>query len=298
MGYLHIDNLYKAQDILLFKRCYALEKIHGTSAHIHWSGAALTFFSGGESHERFSKLFNADTLIAQFTERFGSTAGVTVYGEAYGGKCQGMSKTYGSDLKFIAFDVKVGDVWLAVRQAEDVVAHLGLDFVFCEEIPAELEAIDAARDKDSYQAIRNGMGEGKIREGVVLRPLVEVTMNNGSRIIAKHKRVEFGERATIPDVDPAKRQMMGDAQSIADEWVVPMRLVHVLDKLGGELTIQRTGEVINAMIEDVMREAYGEIVDSSHIRKAVGGKAARLYRQHLNDRLSDPIQMNEIGSPK
>jgi hypothetical protein len=30
MGYLHIDNLYKSQDILLFKRCYALEKIHGT----------------------------------------------------------------------------------------------------------------------------------------------------------------------------------------------------------------------------------------------------------------------------
>lgn len=31
MGYLHIDNLYKpvAQDILLFKKCYALEKIHG-----------------------------------------------------------------------------------------------------------------------------------------------------------------------------------------------------------------------------------------------------------------------------
>lgn len=28
MGYLHIDNLYKAQEILLFRTCYALEKIH------------------------------------------------------------------------------------------------------------------------------------------------------------------------------------------------------------------------------------------------------------------------------
>lgn len=29
MGYLHISNLYKDIDILLFKECYALEKIHG-----------------------------------------------------------------------------------------------------------------------------------------------------------------------------------------------------------------------------------------------------------------------------
>ena len=32
MGYLHIENLYKAQDILLFRECYALEKVHGTAA--------------------------------------------------------------------------------------------------------------------------------------------------------------------------------------------------------------------------------------------------------------------------
>lgn len=33
MGYLHIDNLYKNRDILLFRECWALEKVHGTSAH-------------------------------------------------------------------------------------------------------------------------------------------------------------------------------------------------------------------------------------------------------------------------
>ena len=34
MAYQHIDNLYKNQDILKFKECYALEKIHGTSASV------------------------------------------------------------------------------------------------------------------------------------------------------------------------------------------------------------------------------------------------------------------------
>jgi hypothetical protein len=34
MGYAHINNLYKDQEILIFKHVWALEKIHGTSAHI------------------------------------------------------------------------------------------------------------------------------------------------------------------------------------------------------------------------------------------------------------------------
>ena len=63
MGYLHIHNLYKDQTILLFKEVYALEKIHGTSSHITFTRETatlapeippkLTFFSGGESHQRF-----------------------------------------------------------------------------------------------------------------------------------------------------------------------------------------------------------------------------------------------------
>ena len=51
MGYLHIDNLYKNQDILMFKECYAMEKIHGTSAHVSFKAvpdqqATVGFFSG------------------------------------------------------------------------------------------------------------------------------------------------------------------------------------------------------------------------------------------------------------
>lgn len=53
MGYMHIDNLYKNKDILLLKECYALEKVHGTSAYVIWNGTELRFFSGGASYEQF-----------------------------------------------------------------------------------------------------------------------------------------------------------------------------------------------------------------------------------------------------
>ncbi len=45
MSYLHIDNLYRSQDILLFRECYALEKIHGTSAHVAYHNGEVKFFS-------------------------------------------------------------------------------------------------------------------------------------------------------------------------------------------------------------------------------------------------------------
>ena len=40
---------------------------------------------------------------------------IIVYGEAYGGKQQGMRATYGDKLKFIVFDVKIYDRFLSVN---------------------------------------------------------------------------------------------------------------------------------------------------------------------------------------
>lgn len=100
MGYLHIDNLYKNQEILLFKECFALEKIHGTSAHVAHKDGTLRFFAGGSKHESFVALFDQEALLEKL-----QGLNVTIYGESYGGKTQGMSETYGKEMKFIATDL-------------------------------------------------------------------------------------------------------------------------------------------------------------------------------------------------
>ena len=71
----------------------------------------------------------------------------------------------------------------------------------------------------SVQSVRNGVttpedfilaGRERNAKGVVLRPLIEVTLNNGDRIICKHKCEEFRETATPrPVVDPAKGKSDG-----------------------------------------------------------------------------------------
>ncbi len=213
-----------------------------------------------------------------------------IYGEAYGGKQQGMKDTYGPELRFVAFEVKIDDVWLNVPQACELTCDLGLDFVDWVEIPTTLEAIDEQRDLPSIQARRNGIVEDRPREGVVLRPPFEVTLSNGRRVIAKHKGEAFSERA-VKEVDPSAREKMDAADLVAFEWVTFNRLEHVIDQLIAEredktIDIKDTGKVIKLMVEDVAREALGEIEDTPPLRKAIGQRAARLFKERLNGQLS------------
>ena len=279
MGYLKIPNLYKKQEILLFKECWALEKIHGSSSSIIWDGQNIRFFSGGESHERFLKIFNQEFLISKFKEYFNSE--VTIFGEVYGGKCQGMSETYGKELCFIAFDIKVGESWLDVEKAANIVSSFGLEFVPYKKISTDLSEIDKERDADSIIAIRRGIGEGKKREGVVLRPLIELTKNNGERVICKHKRDEFREtKSPRPVTDLEKLEVIKEIEKCAEEWVTLMRLTHILDKIPDH-SMEKMACIIKAMQEDIVIEGKGEIIDSKDLRRVIGHKTVNAYKEYI-----------------
>lgn len=298
----------------MFRECYAMEKIHGTSAHISWNLREngeyyLNFFSGGTKHETFVKLFDQEKLKAAFSAMGILDRDVVVFGESYGGKEQGMSHTYGTTAKFIVFDVKVGELWLDVPKAEKVAVDLGLEFVHYVKVPTDLSVLDAWRDAPSVQAIRNGVTSvvgynvldvtdgivdhplfGRLlnprkREGVVLRPLVELRKNNGERLICKHKGDDFKETATTrPVVDPAKQKLLEDAQSVADDFVTPMRLQHVLDKLPGHC-MEKMKDIISAMVDDVNREGAGEFTPSPQVNKAIGSKTVTLYKEYLKSQI-------------
>jgi len=286
MSYANILNLYKNQDILMFKRCYAMEKVHGSSAHVSWQAdrnPQLAFFAGGTKHENFVALFDQEALLAHFPE-LGHDK-VIVYGEAYGGKMQKMGHTYGPDLRFIAFDVKIGECFVNVPTAEKIATDLGLEFVPYVEISTDLAEIDAQRDAFSVVAVRRGMGSDKKREGVVLRPLIEVRANNGERICAKHKRDDFGETKTPRKVTDEELKVFVEAKAIADEWVTVQRLSHVLQKFPEDVNVESTGDIIKAMVEDITREAEGEIVDSKEARREISKRTALMFKSRLKEAL-------------
>lgn len=303
MGYMHIENLYKpeAQDVLMFKEVYAMEKIHGTSAHIGFRAGQVTYFSGGEKYDNFVALFDRKEMEGRFTA-LGHDQ-VTVYGEAYGGKQQRQSHRYGQRLKFVAFDVRVGGDedghWLSIPAAEEVCKALGLEFVHYAKVVATLEALDAERDAPSVQAVRNGISEPQPREGIVIRPLFEVRKNSGSRVMAKHKRVEERETASVRVVgDEKKSRDLATAEAIVAEYATPTRLDHVLDHL--RATLQREPQIedmraiIEAMVEDITREGAedmpkdpdsNEMLVTGALKGAIGGKTARMFKVRLGERL-------------
>lgn len=284
MSYMHIENLLKAQEILLFKEAYAMEKIHGSSSKVSWRDGQVVLSPGGVSAVNFSKIFITLGLEGGFTRLGHST--VVVYGEVYGAKTQGMKATYGVELKFIAFEVQIGACWLAVPDAEEVVKSLGLEFVHYVKVRATLEELDVQRLAPSEQAFRNGCAERdkpethKKREGIVLRPLIELTKNNGERVICKFKNEEFSERASKVDTttDPAKLQVLTEADDIADEFVTEQRLTHVLDKLGNPTDLSRIPEIIAAMLEDVEREGHGEVNMTKEARRAIGTRTGKMVK--------------------
>jgi len=273
MGYMHIDNLYKNTDILAFKECYAMEKVHGTSAHVSYKDGKVNYFAGGVKHALFLQCFKLAELEEALVQL--GHKEITVFGEAYGGSCQAMSGVYGKQLRFIAFDVRIGETWLDVPTANRVADKLGLEFVPWERVPATAEALDAERDRPSRVAKRRGILEDKVAEGIVARPIFEVTRSNGARVMSKHKTTNFQERKTQPEVGD-KAQVLADASAIAEEWVTDMRLEHVLQKLP-DAGLADTGKVVHAMQEDVVREADGEIVLSKEAQAAIRRKAAALF---------------------
>ena len=296
MSYKHIENLYKNKTVLMFKRLYALEKLHGTSANLsfHFHNDENTgipyytvgYFSGGATYETFVKLFNEENLLKrvhdlQFNQDF------WVYGEAYGGKMQGMSETYGKELKFAAFEVKIGQKWMNVPYAHEICTKLRLEFVHYEEIDADPEIIDKLANSASIQAQRNEVVNPKLpREGVVLRPLEEFLHPDGiGRIVAKHKNNIYKEREHAPKIsNPEELKVLEDAKEIAQEWVVEGRLEHVLDKLKAQGMIvseKKMNTIIKAMIEDIEREAEGEIVFNKQVRKAISQKTSKLFFSYL-----------------
>lgn len=285
MGYLHIDNLYLNQVILLFKEAYALEKIHGTSAHIGWKFETkqVNFFTG-ENHNLFLTLFDKDFLIKKFEEVF-LDQDATIYGEHYGGKCQGMSERYGKESKFIGFDVKVGHVWLNVPNAHDVCNQFNIEFVHYNKIIVDLKNLEIERDEASVQAVRNGITEPKPREGIVLRPLTEMHTNNGERVISKYKPDEEKETKTKRVVSEEDLKILSDAKEIAEEWVTNLRLEHVLQKFPEDINMEDMGNIIKAMISDVYREGCDEIVESKAVGGAIGRATVKLFKAKLQSQI-------------
>lgn len=288
MGYMHIDQLYKCAEFFrLYPKIYIMEKIHGTSTWIRFDSRdkTLRFHSGGAEGSEFAALFNEDNIMQELSNQPFNL--VKIHGEAYGGKMQGMSDTYGPELKFVAFDVYVEDAlgkrFLNLDEAECLCKQLGLEFVHYIIADNNPEIIESQSMVESTQAVRNGVGHEKQREGVVVKPIVESYLDSGRRAVFKHKNKIFWE-ITIARPLGEELKIVSDINAIIDDWVTDNRFSHVADRVlqtkldDKNITISDIKVFIDFMIEDVQRESAGEVVWTTKLEKSIRKKTGSMFR--------------------
>jgi hypothetical protein len=181
--------------LLRDKLWQADEKIDGTGMQIRWQPS----FPVGD-YRRFRILGRSSTaqipahlleymqslnLQSKF-ERLYSEKAMCLYGEGYGaGVQQGGGKYIPEGVGFILFDIKIDQYWLKRESILDIAHKLDINVVPKIGTFTLQWAIYMCR-----KGFKSTFGDF-IAEGLVLRPVVDLVMQSGERVITKIKYVDF-----------------------------------------------------------------------------------------------------------
>ena len=169
------------------------EKIDGTNIRVYWDGHKVIFGGRTDSaqiptnlmyalNDKFLGLANEEL----FEQKFGETP-VTFYGEGYGEKIQAGGGLYRKGVGFILFDVQVGDTWLERPNVEDIAQTFNLGIAPIVLTGTIQDAVEYVKSKPKCTVAE----QEKEAEGLVGRPVVEMSDRRGHRIIVKIKVDDF-----------------------------------------------------------------------------------------------------------
>lgn len=163
------------------------EKIDGTNIRIMWKDKEITI--GGRTERadipsEVTKYVIDHIKPGTMDELFGDKT-VVLYGEGYGGKIQKM-KGYGSESKFILFDVFVNGYWLKREDIEDIAKSLEIDIVPFLGLMTVEEIIELVR-----QGFESKIGQVYPCEGIIAKTNPILFDNKNDRLIFKLKHSDF-----------------------------------------------------------------------------------------------------------
>ena len=163
------------------------EKVDGTNVRVMWHGDTVNVSGRTDNAQMPPHLLKklAELLPA---EKFAAASlpELCLYGEGFGAKIQKGGDNYIADgCSFVLFDVRVGEVWLERENVGDIAGKLGIDVVPIVgrgTLPAAIEV--------AHKGFFSHWGDFPA-EGLVVRPLVELYVRQGRRIIGKIKARDF-----------------------------------------------------------------------------------------------------------
>jgi len=185
-----IEGKYKKPEFeyLASSQWIGTEKVDGTNIRIMWNGTDIKI--GGKTDNaqihkdliaRLEELFY--TKKEMFIEKFGEKQ-VCLYGEGYGAGIQ-TGGVYRATKDFVLFDVLIDEYWLDRGNVQGIADMFGVDIVPIIKQGTLLELVELVKS-----GFKSSWGDFTA-EGIVARPMVELTNKFGERIITKIKYRDF-----------------------------------------------------------------------------------------------------------
>lgn len=165
------------------------EKIDGTNIRIMWDGEETISF-GGKTDNAHIPSFLVNRLNVLFTKEMMSTVfpqtPACLYGEGFGARIQKGGGNYiAKDVDFILFDVRIGRWWLKRQGVSDVAKCLSIRHVPIVGLGNIYEMVELVK-----LPLKSAFGMFPA-EGIVARPVEELLLRSGERVITKLKVKDF-----------------------------------------------------------------------------------------------------------
>lgn len=158
------------------------EKLDGMNVRV-WAEEGQLRIGGRTDNAVIPEPLSAH-LRSVFLPVLDKLGGMTIYGEGFGGKIQKGGKYWPSQI-FAAFDVRTGGGWLPQEDASGFCAALGIRYAPSLGTGTLHEAVEWV-----MRGLPSAYG-GFEAEGIIARPLVELSDRRGERIIAKIKGCDY-----------------------------------------------------------------------------------------------------------
>jgi len=205
--YTNINNIKSFPDILDSELVVITEKIHGTNSRlglIRDDDGTMTFVAGSHNTQHIRErgglywdpmTSDLEKVLETLMSRVGGSgaASVIIYGEIYGPGIQDL--TYGVTApQWRAFDIAVNGAYLDFEQQQEFLAQGGM------VKPGQLPAVPLLCDqpmpftKERIADLTGGktaLDGGGLREGIVIKPVVERTHRKCGRVILKSISDEY-----------------------------------------------------------------------------------------------------------
>ena len=180
-------------EYLAENKWYCTEKIDGTNMRILWDGKQVEYRGKTDNADISKHLlpFLEETFTNEkMSKVFGNDPNkkICVYGEGYGKGIQKGGNYMSDKTEFILFDVLIDDWWIQADTLKEMA--YGLEVMYVPEIGVFTlyEVINMVK-----KGFISNISENRdyIAEGIIAKPLVEMSNRKGERIITKIKHKDF-----------------------------------------------------------------------------------------------------------